>query len=452
MILYINNEHCSSIEQLKGYFKEDPSPYSDIFADLLDYGRYGDIAVWLREMGEPELAFKIESISDNLPNSKYYSQLKLVITGNEVQDLDLIKPPFGRCFTLEDVVSYVKDNKAKVSIKLKVLKHINEEYELCVSCNWGIQKEKINPYNYTEGETIDCDYTLDKSAGKVIKEITIKADGKEIHNIKIQDYEANVLAYNKNPNKIHSEKLSYTSGSNLIPEVSGSSLMFDIKGVKFKMIYVEGGCFTMGATPGQWNACSDEMPAHQVRLNSYYIGETQVTQALWMAVMDYNPSLNKDDNNPVECVSWDDCQKFVEKLNQNSGKKFRLPTEAEWEYAARGGGKSGRFIYAGSNSIDEVAWYIDNSGCKTQPVATKKANELGLYDMSGNVEEWCQDWYGYYSKVPQSNSTGPSTMIGKRVVRGGAADLDVACCRSSSRFCYNPSESRQFGLRLVLSE
>lgn len=204
------------------------------------------------------------------------------------------------------------------------------------------------------------------------------------------------------------------------PSSDCNELNFSVGGVPFKMIRVEGGSFLMGSTSEQGSdSYDDEKPAHRVSLDDYYIGETVVTQDLWRAVMGDNPSHFKGGSLPVEYVSWDDCQEFLKQLNRKTGKTFRLPTEAEWEYAARGGRKSQGLKYAGSNDIDEVAWYDGNSGNKTHPVKQKAANELGLYDMSGNVREWCQDWYaGSYSSSPQTNPTGPSSGSG-RVSRGG---------------------------------
>ena len=254
---------------------------------------------------------------------------------------------------------------------------------------------------------------------------------------------------------------------------------YTVNGVSFTMVPVEGGTFTMGATAEQGSdADSNEKPAHQVTLSSYSIGETEVTQALWLAVMGSNPSwFNQYGNSdydsyhsseyygtnlqrPVECVSWNDCQEFITKLNQLTGASFRLPTEAEWEYAARGGNKRQGYKYSGSNIIDDVAWYWYNipsqsfgtSGFGTQTVATKSANELGLYDMSGNVYEWCQDWYGssYYSNSPSTNPTGPASGS-YRVLRGGGWYGNARDCRVSSRNDNTPFYRNSYnGLRLAL--
>ena len=224
-----------------------------------------------------------------------------------------------------------------------------------------------------------------------------------------------------------------------------------VNGVSFNMVRVDGGTFMMGATSEQGSdAESDEKPAHQVTLSTYSIGETEVTQALWQAVMGSNPSNFKGDQRPVEKVSWDDCQTFIQKLNQLTGRKFRLPTEAEWEYAARGGNKSRGYKYSGSNTISAVAWYDDNSSSSTHDVKTKQANELGLYDMSGNVWEWCQDWYGSYSSGAQTNPTG-ALRGSNRVDRGGSWLDDARSCRVANRDYYSPDfRYSNRGLRLAL--
>ena len=226
---------------------------------------------------------------------------------------------------------------------------------------------------------------------------------------------------------------------------------FTVNGVSFEMVYVEGGSFDMGATTEQGSdAENDEKPVHRVTLSGYYIGRCEVTQELWEAVMGSNPSYFKGAQNPVESVSWNDCQNFIKKLNSLTGRTFRLPTEAEWEYAARGGNKSLHYKYSGSGNIGDVAWYSSNSGDKTHAVGTKTANELGIYDMSGNVWEWCSDWYGGYSAGAQTNPQGPSSGS-YRVLRGGSWYDYARNCRVSNRSSYDPSISGSIrGLRLVL--
>ena len=224
-------------------------------------------------------------------------------------------------------------------------------------------------------------------------------------------------------------------------------------GISIDMVRVEAGTFTMGATPEMGDPFDADKPAHRVTLtNDYYIGKYEVTQALWKAVMGNNPSNFKGDNLPVEQVSWYDCQDFFSKLNRITGKTFRLPTEAEWEYAARGGNKSRGYQYSGSNNTLDVAWFRDNSGSNTHAVGTKQPNELGIYDMSGNVGEWCQDWHGLYNSSSQVNPTGANSGP-YRVFRGGGWFYVAWSCRSSFRYIYEPDDrDTTLGLRLVLSE
>ena len=252
--------------------------------------------------------------------------------------------------------------------------------------------------------------------------------------------------------KVQSKKakvdISPTIGkANYTPNVK----TFYANGVSFEMVEVRGGTFRMGATSEQGSDAWDrEKPVHSVTLSSFYIGKTEVTQALWKAVMGSNPSEFKGDNRPVESVSWDDCQEFIRKLNDLTGQNFRLPTEAEWEFACRGGNNSRGYKYSGNNYIDNVAWYDGNSGNKTHPVATKSPNELGIYDMSGNVWEWCADWYGKYSSGAQTNPKGPYDGS-LRVCRGGSWFYDAWFCRSSIRYFNYPTLRGDYlGLRLAL--
>lgn len=213
------------------------------------------------------------------------------------------------------------------------------------------------------------------------------------------------------------------------------------------MVFVEGGTFTMG---DNWEeADDDERPVHNVTLSSFSIGKYEVTQEEWEAVMGSNPSGYKGAKRPVETVTWTDCQKFIKKLNSKTGKNFRLPTEAEWEFAAKGGNKSRGFMYAGYIGIDQVAWYEGNSDNQSHVVGTKSPNELGIYDMTGNVWEWCQDWYGEYSNESQTNPTGPAS--GEyRVGRGGSLVSPAPNCRVTYRAIFSPDScGNLLGLRLV---
>ena len=253
----------------------------------------------------------------------------------------------------------------------------------------------------------------------------------------------------------------YVNGS-----VVYKSALMAIDSIKFsrdtiQMVFVEGGTFTMGSTDPLDNAAD---PPHSVTLSSFYMSKTEVTQGQWKAVMGSNPSNfpGVGDNGPVERVSWYDCISYCNKLSIFEGKKcvysnntvngdtltapstwtsvywntsakgYRLPTEAEWEYAARGGTQSHSYTYSGSNTVGDVAWYGDNSGSTTHQVSTKTANELGISDMSGNVWEWCWDWYGAYSSTAQTNPTGASSGS-TRLLRGGSWYVNLSFCRVSIR-------------------
>jgi len=256
--------------------------------------------------------------------------------------------------------------------------------------------------------------------------------------------------------------------------IQNEDLVIAVNGVPIVMKRVDAGTFWMGAhnkykktslfskdpdlsIPNfDSEANDDEGPVHSVTLSSFYLGETEVTQELWKAVMEDDPTRFPDDNNPMNNVSYNDIvNKFLPKLNELTGKNFRLPTEAEWEYAARGGNQSKGYKYAGDDFLNPVAWYIDNTDEEgTEPVKTKAPNELGLYDMIGNVWEWCQDWYdsAYYSQSTSNNPQGPSEG-NYRVLRGGSWCSYAKYCRLSSR-SYHSSSSRydRNGFRLALSE
>ena len=269
-----------------------------------------------------------------------------------------------------------------------------------------------------------------------------------------EDYVIEVYATSQKPGK---QMLQSETEYLVVP---AKAQVYTVNGVSFSMVPVEGGTFTMGATSEQLSeAYDDETPAHNVTLADFSIGKTEVTQELWMAVMGSNPSnFTGDAQRPVENVSWNECQTFINRLNSLTGANFRLPTEAEWEFAARGGNPTYGYKYSGGYILNNVGWFRNNaydvgSGSQdygTHAVATKAPNELGLFDMSGNVWEWCQDWKGSYTDEAQSSPTGPYSGIG-RIARGGSWDRIARLCRVSNRNNYSPmTRSNSLGLRLAM--
>ncbi len=226
----------------------------------------------------------------------------------------------------------------------------------------------------------------------------------------------------------------------------------DVK-IAFDMIYVAGGSFRMGSEAEE--AFDREQPVHSVQVPDFHLGRFLVTQALWQAVMGENPSWLQGDDRPVEQVSWEDCHLFIDRLNAKTGKAYRLPTEAEWEYAARGGSLSEGYLYAGSDELEEVAWYGANSGNQSQPVGLKLPNELGIYDMSGNVLEWCEDdWHGSYEGAPADGSAwiDSGNRGTYRVCRGGHWLYSARRCRVSYRGHDSPGyRFNRLGFRLACS-
>ena len=262
-------------------------------------------------------------------------------------------------------------------------------------------------------------------------------------NYEVQELSETTIVSQESP---QSPKIESINDDTVVASKSDKS--FTVNGVSFSMIRVEGGTFMMGRKG--WFV-GDEGPAHQVTLSDFFIGKYPVTQELWQAVMGNNPSkFQGNPSHPVEKVSWDDCQIFLKKLNELTGHQFRLPTESQWEFAARGGNKTNNYKFSGSDILDDVAWGLDYR--MTQPVGKKKPNELGLYDMSGNVQEWCYDWYGEYSSESQHNPGGPN--IGKhRIMRGGSYYNAFYKYRVTARdHCPPTSRFSGVGLRLVLTD
>ena len=418
-ILYINEEHCTCVQQLRRYFENSQRYDSPIFCDLLDYARSGDISSWLRAKGELLLADKIDDLDIKLGDSEYYSRLSALMNGSSAVHGGgaLEKPDFSKCFHIEDVNHKKTAEGMVIYVHLKILSLVNESYKICVSSSWGKVEKEINSFHKNKDELVKLSFSFPRRHEVLFKDVVLLADGRELHDAHW-----------------------------------GGELEIEYDSCRFRMIRVEHGTFMMGVKNENGNNRNREMPEHKVILTKdYYIGEIQVTQALWESIMGSNPSYFKGANRPVECVSWDECQTFIKQLSLKTGRPFRLPTEAEWEFAAKGGNWSRHTPYSGSDDIDDVAWYNGNSNGETCFTKTKKSNELGIYDMSGNVWEWCQDRYGDYKDSDQTDPMGPKE--GQyRVNRGGSWADKASNCRSSHRAFSLPSfKNNGLGLRLVIS-
>ena len=405
-ILYINEEHCTSLEQLRGYFENSLGYDSPIFYELLEYARFGDMSKWLREKGESSLADKVDSIDGNLGDSAYFFEMRRIILDIMGKSDDGIigggKPGFSDCFTFERAKCEFSEEGLSASIYLKVLLDINETFKLSVQTdNWGILEKNVNPSMSNKGEVIVETFSFSKNSNICHGNIKILADDEPIAPVGI-------------PDKIE----------------------FSVNDINFKMVKVDGGTFSYARRKSGGNK--------QMDLNSFYIGETPVTQALWKAVMRTNPSRFTGDDLPVENVSWDDCQEFIKELNAITDKTFRLPIENEWEFAARGGNMSKNTKYSGSDHIYEVAWYNENSLLSTHPVKTKNSNELGIYDMSGNVWELCQIEAEPYGDDKSASSSE------RYCLRGGCyCDTPSKCLTS---FYRDGGFDLCVGLRIALSD
>lgn len=453
-ILYINNEYCLSLKQLKAYFAKPLLPESSLFTELLTLQSDGLLAKWLGESGdehELQLARELDAIPPRMADSDtdLMNELKRIFTGShegvtKPEPSQFLELTAIKCMAndkevtlstdgpsvYEGHIQLMKDEISKermaavfsLNFSFKIMKKVNEQYAVNLELNDGTRLVvgTLSPNQHRVGATVTIAAPVVFVNVHNQEDYVLTVDGKTWATVKL--------------------------AVNLLP--------FMVKGVKFKMVFVEGGTFTMGATPEQdSDAKSNERPAHEVTLSDYYIGQTQVTQELWQAVMGSNPSLHTGDlQYPVEMVNWFDCQTFIDRLNkllkdQLDGRKFHLPAEAQWEYAARGGRWGNGYKYAGSEVLDDVAW-ID---CRAiYPVATKTPNELGLYDMSGNVWEWCEDYYGGYSSAAQKNPTGPAGS--NRVQRGGSWRSFNSCCRVSYRSDRSPGfKYDNIGLRLALT-
>lgn len=292
----------------------------------------------------------------------------------------------------------------------------------------------------------------------------VDCDNNEVLTISLDSATVRVDAINAGPALVTVTDLTTGEQATVTVTVNPSEFeieKFTVGDETFAMIKVEGGTFMMGATPEQEpEATDDERPVHEVTLSSFFIGQTEVTVGMWRAVLGYNPipyyipEYVPPHNAAASCVSWDDCQNFITKLNEMTGRTFRMPTEAEWEFAARGGNHSHGYKYAGSDNLDEVATF---TGYRYPLVRTMAPNELGLYNMSGNVCEWCQDWFGPYGSESLVNPVGPESGT-ERVIRGGCYYWpDPTYCRVSCRMGADPAaenytDNYPIGLRLVMDD
>ena len=299
----------------------------------------------------------------------------------------------------------------------------------------GCEKEPIN-YETTLVERDGVFYTKDTNKPYSGQVFSLYDDGEKKREGNLKDGKLDGLWTYWYENGQKKWEGTFKDGKSIFVKHSEESIK--------NMVFVQGGTYQMGSNSGD----DDEQPIHTVTVSSFYMDKTEVTQAEYRKVMGKNPShFSGCDDCPVESVSWHDANAYAKKVGK------RLPTEAEWEYAARGGNKSKGYTYSGSNDLDAVGWYRSNSGSKSHPVAQKQPNELGLYDMSGNVWEWCWDWYGDYSSSSQTDPQG-SNSGEYRVLRGGPwSSRGVSRCRVADRYGHYPRlRSINYGFRLVLSQ
>ena len=364
-------------------------------------------------------------------------------------------------FTMAQTIKHEKRRKPKVEQAPK--SSTSPKKETPKSSNSGSKKnqskdkckDEVKPQGSTkkkgtQGRTekaSDKDKKID-SKDKVEKSDSKVKDKKKDPFGNVRDKEKTMEIYKKNLHNNNDKKKSEINGTDIHKPTRSPKKVDIIQQVVNDMVYVDGGTFMMGATAEQVRDYNFGPSPHQETLSGYYINKYEVTQELWEAVMGVNPSNFKGDTHcPVEQVSWEDCQEFITNLNRLTGKCFRLPTEAEWEYAARGGKQSNGYTYSGSNNLDAVAWYESNSEEKTHPVGLKMPNELGLYDMSGNVFEWCQNLYDSHRNESQTNPKKSSDS--RYICRGGGYYGSESSCKVSMRTSDPGYQHPNLGLRLA---
>lgn len=448
-ILYIGNDYCHTLEQLQDCFRHISSVQDSLYNELLTLQRDGLIAQWLEEGTEKErtLAKQIKNLPTELTNKELMEKMTEILTNrNTSYDINL-----SSYLELKDVSYALLDSLSAKPIFKKIsngeVLNIKEE-DLKGTLQLQMTFKIIKP----EKETFRLNALLSlqqKTTHKATADLCLNNEpiGKE-----------KVIRWNIPTHLLKKEDDSYMlevkSGGQMLFYAKlwlGIPVVFTINGIQFKMINVEGGQFKMGSPDYDHDAHGAEMPQHDIVLNEFYIGETVVKQAIWNAVMDENPSFYKGDELPVVNVSYDDVIVFLSRLNellkdQLHGKKFALPTEEMWEFAARGGTKSKGYKYSGSENIDEVAWW---QGCchNPHPVKEEKGkapNELGIYGMSGNVWELCDSFWrkNYQAVLPDWSC---------RVIRGGSWRNAERNCRVACRYhCKSDHRDNNIGFRLVI--
>ena len=439
-ILYLGNTYCSNITELKSIIDRSPIQDSLLGKELLCALKDGTLGRWLNEGNDKErsLADKIYQIQSGSSDSDLLKKLGECFKSDyKIQKLNLTD------FIVLQAVEVAIDNRPSHSLPL-------------IGANIVCLGKVINMFFVFK-------FKVEKTIGENVDLLLrISVDDKVLEQTKVQEINLRELnntlemrqALSYNRPKIKSQsipKIELVSTFMRQESVLWLGVLLtniiniDIDDISFKMIFIEGGIFDMGA--GYYR----EEPVHKVTVDSFFIAETQVTQELWTAVMNENPSRDTGDMYPVNNISWKDCQLFISRLNQITGLVFRLPTEAEWEYAAKGGAKTAGYPkYSGAKQIQEVAWYDHNSNWSIHTVKLMDPNELGLYDMSGNVWEWCQDIYVEYNQYKQINPQG-GKRGNQRVLRGGSAYSSCSLCTHTYRFCQDKdTKDIEFGLRLAL--
>lgn len=432
-VLFIDNSICSNLEQLKEYFIESLSPNSPIYEEILTLYRDGVLTQWLSEgnVEEKKIAEELNQIPLNLTNNELLTHIINILCGSNIS---IAKHSSKNFMSLKNLCLSSGNSLHDFIDNHLIIENFRGSLIGTISITFSIDKIDNEIFDFQlvqDGVELNTQYKVcinDKQIGQIVK----------------LDY--NIIV-EKSGNHVFQLLSNGTAINSFNFYLSENETIF-IENIPLKMIYVKGGTFTMGTD--DWEGEDNERPAHKVTLYDFKLCETVVTQELWVKIMGNNPSFLKSNELPVVCISWSDCQLFIERLNSITQRKFRLPTEAEWEFAARGGLESKNYKYSGDNDIDVVGWYCANSGELIHPVKQKKPNELGFYDMNGNIEEWCYDKFGFYKNETVVNPTGDDW--GEfRVTRGGSFSDDKQKVRITARSCNcQYSGLKCCGLRLAL--